>query len=155
MTKERYGISGHRWAHLVMAYLPFTKDILDYGCGKRTLEKQLGFPIQNYDPGIPECDVTPVPADIVVCGDVLEHIEPDCLDDVLDDIARLTKKVSILIIATFPARKHFPDGRNLHLIVESPEWWKGKLKEHFRVYCMYLQKTTDGDEIVAYVSPKC
>jgi hypothetical protein len=30
-------------------------------------------------------------------------------------------------IACYPAKKHLPDGRNAHLIVESPAWWREQL----------------------------
>jgi len=101
--------------------------ILDYGCGKRTLEKKLGYAINNYDPAIPGCDGTPEPADLVVCCDVLEHIEPECLDAVLDDLQRVTKNTIMLLIDTQAANKHLPDGRNAHAIIENAEWWIPKL----------------------------
>ncbi len=48
-----YGVSGHKWAPIVLHLIAKTgKDILDYGCGARTLERALGFPIKNYDPCI-------------------------------------------------------------------------------------------------------
>jgi hypothetical protein len=97
--------------------------ILDYGCGKRTLEKKLGYAINNYDPAIPGCDATPDPADLVVCCDVLEHIEPECLDAVLDDLTRVTKNIIMFLIDTEPAMKHLADGRNAHAIIKPPEWW--------------------------------
>ena len=108
-----------------------SRDILDYGCGKRGLEKDLGFPIQNYDPAIPGCDNEPSPADIVCCGDVLEHIEPECLDEVLAHLKTLTKRVLVATVHIGPANKHLPDGRNAHLIQQSREWWLGKLLQHF------------------------
>ena len=127
-----YGTSGHKLAReVVNACNAFrTKDLLDYGCGKRGLEAALGFPIQNYDPCIEGLDSPPKPADIVVCGDVLEHIEPECLDAVLADIFRLTKKCALLLIANRPALRALPDGRNAHLIQEGPQWWLPKLWAH-------------------------
>ena len=61
-----YGVSGHKFAGVVaeMALSMGTKDILDYGCGKRTLEGALGIPIKNYDPCIPGLDAEPAPADL-------------------------------------------------------------------------------------------
>lgn len=128
-TDQCYGMSGHREAAKVarIAHELQSTDILDYGCGRRTLEEALGIPIQNYDPCIPGLDTPPEPADIVVCSDVLEHIEPDCLDAVLADIYRLTRKVAYLMIANRPALKALPDGRNAHLIQEGPEWWLPKI----------------------------
>jgi hypothetical protein len=130
-----YGISGGRWAEPVRQLCEQlgTRDILDYGCGQRMLEKSLGFAIRNYDPCIPGLDSPPQPADIVVCADVLEHIEPECLDAVLDDLQRLTRHAGFLLIATRPAAKSLPDGRNAHLIQQPPEWWLPKLEQRFRI----------------------
>ena len=124
-----YGTSGHMLAKEVTAACRAyqTLDVLDYGCGKRGLEKALGFPIQNYDPCISGLDAPPHPADLVACGDVLEHVEPECIDAVLADIFRLTGKCALLHIASLPARKSLPDGRNAHLIQEGPQWWLPKL----------------------------
>ena len=131
-----YGSSGHklapRVAELCEAFQ--TRDILDYGCGKRGLEKALGIPIQNYDPCIPGLDAPPKPADIVACSDVMEHIEPEHVDAVLADINRLTRKCAIFLIATRPALRSLPDGRNAHLIQENMGWWVPRLyKAEFRV----------------------
>lgn len=130
-----YGISGQRYATEVLRIcaLAGSKDVLDYGCGQRTLEKALGFEIRNYDPCIPGLDAPPKRADIVVCTDVLEHIELDCLDDVLDDLRRVTGKIGYFVVATRPAKKTLPDGRNAHLIQERLSWWLPKLEARFGV----------------------
>jgi hypothetical protein len=116
-----YGLSGQRWAPTVLnvCKLANSRDVLDYGCGRRTLERTLGWPIRNYDP--------------VICTDVLEHVEPECLDEVLDDLRRVTRKVGFFVIATRPAKKLLPDGRNAHLIQESLQWWLPKLQQRFTV----------------------
>ena len=126
-----------------LSLLPFAQDIsqlvsefksrslLDYGCGKGLLARELDFPIWEYDPAIPGKDNPPRAADMVVCVDVLEHIEPDYLSNVLFDISRCTKKVCYLVISTRPATKTLPDGRNTHLIQEGRDWWVEKLKEFF------------------------
>ena len=110
-----------------------SKDILDYGCGKSTLNENLPFQIKQYDPAIEKYANQPEPADIVVCTDVMEHIEPECLDAVLTNIKELTKKVAYFMIATKPALKTLADGRNAHLIVQKPEWWTDKLNEYFKI----------------------
>ena len=131
----QYGASGGRWAGPVLQLCSDlgTRDVLDYGCGQRTLEKGLGFPIRNYDPCIPGLDAPPGPADIVVCTDVLEHVEPECLDAVLDDLKRVTRNAGLFLIATRPAEKTLPDGRNAHLIQEPQSWWLTRLQQRFRV----------------------
>ena len=110
-----------------------SRDVLDYGCGQRMLEKALGFEIHNFDPCIPGLDAPPQPADIVVCADVLEHIEPECLDEVLDDLQRLTRCAGFLLVATRAAEKTLPDGRNAHLIQQGPEWWLPRIERRFRI----------------------
>lgn len=126
-----YGTSGQAYANVARAMMDDydTENVLDYGCGKCTLEKALGVPITNYDPCLPGLDSVPGPHDIVICTDVLEHIEPECLRDVLLDLRRLTRKVAFLLIDTQPAKKHLADGRNAHLILEAMPWWKQKLED--------------------------
>jgi hypothetical protein len=138
-----YGISGHRHAQTVasLANQMGTRDILDYGCGRQTLQAALGYSIHNYDPCLPGFDSEPVPAALVVCGDVLEHIEPEYLDNVLDDIQRVTLNMAYLVIATRPAKKILPDGRNAHLIQEGFGWWAQRLADRFRVLSFSEIKT--------------
>lgn len=127
--RPEYGQSGHKWADHVRQLCDRlqTRDVLDYGCGKESLQRALPFPIQMYDPAIPHRSAPPQPADIVVCTDVLEHIEPECLDDVLDALCGLSKRVLFLEVATRPAVKFLPDGRNAHLIQEHSRWWLERL----------------------------
>jgi hypothetical protein len=61
----------------------------------------------------------------------MEHIEPECLDDVLINISSLTNKMAFITIATLPAQKFLSDGRNCHLIVEDPTWWFEKMWKYF------------------------
>ena len=131
----KYGVSGQAWAPHVrqLSEQLRTRDILDYGCGQKRLERSLGFPIRNYDPCIEGLDAPPEPADLVACTDVLEHIELDCLDDVLDDLKRVTRKVGFFVVATGPAEKFLPDGRNAHLIQEGQDWWLPKFSSRFEV----------------------
>lgn len=119
-----YGSYGHRWARQIRD-VAGDGTILDYGCGKATLSRELPN-VVNYDPAIPEHAAEPVPADVVVCTDVLEHVEPECLDAVLDHIKALARRTVFLVVSTRPARKTLADGRNAHLIVQHSEWWRGK-----------------------------
>ena len=107
------------------------QDVLDYGCGKAELARFLPFKIQSYDPCIEKFSNRPKPANVLACIDVLEHIEPECLDDVLKDIHSLSKKTVFLTVATAEALKKLPDGRNAHLIVQDYTMWLPKLWEHF------------------------
>lgn len=130
---ERFGAYGHYLATQVrdLARQLGAASILDYGCGKRTLERALGFAIANYDPAIPGCEASPEPADLVVCTDVLEHVEPECLEAVLDDLRRVTRNTILITVDTRPAHKILADGRNAHLIVEPSRWWLPHLMARF------------------------
>lgn len=149
-TNLAYGIGGQRHAELVMkiARNLGTTSILDYGCGKGYLAKHIPFPIWEYDPAIPGKDESPRPADLVVCTDVLEHIEPDHIIPVLADLQRVTKKVGYFTINTGPAGKFLADGRNAHLIQNDKQWWKNRLKVFFTVAQM-LEKGPELHVIVA------
>lgn len=125
-----YGTSGRRWAPVVAALADAVKakEILDYGCGKQTLAAALADrQVLGYDPAVPALSKSPAPADVVVCTDVLEHVEPNCIDDVLDDLCRVTARVALITVATRPAIKTLADGRNAHLTVQPFTWWR----EHF------------------------
>ena len=125
------------------------KSLLDYGCGKGWILKSLAelYPTCNivgYDPAVLEYATVPTEKfDCVFCIDVLEHIEPSCIKDVLEHISQLSKKYIWLRIDTLPARKRLPDGRNAHLIIEQPPYWIEKIKKHIDgevVYKMFGKK---------------
>lgn len=129
--RQRWGADGAKHAEVVDAYAAevAAETVLDYGCGERQLEAALKGRrrIQGYDPGIPGRDGQPKPCDLVVCTDVLEHVEPEKLDAVLAHMFRVAGKAAYVVIATRPAKAILPDGRNAHLIVESGDWWRGQL----------------------------
>lgn len=132
-SNKFYGKSGGRHAQKVMsiAHAIDSRDILDYGCGKGDLSKNLPFSIHQYDPAIPKYSGNPSPADIVVCTDVLEHIEPNYIDEVIGHLYELTKKFFFGTIHYGPAIKTLADGRNAHLIQEKWYWWINKFEPYF------------------------
>lgn len=106
--------------------------ILDYGCGKGKMRRELSsFMIIPYDPCVPEFSDEPDAHDLVVCLDVLEHVEPELLDSVLDDIQRLAQKAVFLTVHMGAAIKTLPDGRNAHLIQQPISWWLPKLMQRW------------------------
>lgn len=151
-SNPAYGVSGHQHTDSVinLSKIVGSVDILDYGCGKSTLARNLPFSIKQYDPAIDKYKALPEPADIVVCTDVLEHIEPEALDEVLKHLASLTKKAGLFTAATRPAVKFLADGRNAHLIVQPAKWWVDKFYEHFDV----INFTKANHEISFIVEPK-
>ena len=127
-----WGASSMRYAGHVrdLAQRTGSKTILDYGSGKGALADSLKeYEVSRYDPGMPEISGMPDKADMVVCTDVLEHIEPECLDAVLVHILSLSLRCGYLAICTIKTAHILPDGRNAHLIVNNQHWWKQKLIE--------------------------
>jgi FkbM family methyltransferase len=107
---------------------------LDYGCGKQTLAAALpDLRVIGYDPAVPGLDAPPQPADLVVCTDVLEHVEPELIDNVLDDLCRVAKKAAFVTVATRPAVKTLADGRNAHLTVQPLAWWRASFESRFDI----------------------
>lgn len=140
-SSDSYGTSGHKWADqvLVLAQQCNARSVLDYGCGRGTLKDAIyakygrpPFEMLEYDPAIEGKQDKPQQVDMVVCGDVLEHIEPDCLYAVLDDIRGIATKAVFLVVSMLPAAKFLADGRNAHLIVEKSDWWLPKLTLRWR-----------------------
>lgn len=113
------------------------REVLDYGAGKGRLAQCLKagheLEVREYDPAIPAWAATPEPAELVCCIDVLEHIEPEFLNGVLDELRRLTRRVGFFTVHTGPAAKVLADGRNAHLIQQPPSWWMPKLLERFEL----------------------
>lgn len=134
-SNPEYGVSGQKYLNHVIeiAQAVGTQDILDYGCGKSTLAHNLPFIIKQYDPAIPKFAAEPQPADVVVCTDVLEHVEPELIDNVLQHLASLTKKAGFFTAATRPAKKTLSDGRNAHILVKSGNWWIQKIAGLFTI----------------------
>jgi hypothetical protein len=137
-SNPSYGTHGCQWAPKVeeLARKFNGKDVLDYGCGKQTLAKALAssnLQVNGYDPAVPGLMKRPTPCDVVVCTDVLEHVEPEFIDNVLDDLARCTIKVALVTVATRPALKILADGRNAHLTVQPFAWWQQRFENRFDI----------------------
>lgn len=135
----KYGVASVHYAPLVAQVIEATKasELLDYGAGKGrlgiALREQVKRPlvIHHYDPAIPHWSMPPAPCKFVACIDVLEHIEPHLLDNVLDDLQRVTAGVGVFTVHTFPAEKVLPDGRNAHLIQQPHGWWLPRFMQRF------------------------
>lgn len=140
-TVPQYGVGGAKHAKVVLSLVETLKrssahglpSVLDYGCGKSGLARELPFPIFEYDPAIPGKQESPRPADLVVCTDVLEHVEPDKILFVLNDLKRCVKQTGYFVIHTGPAKKVYADGRNTHLTQRGLDWWRQKISKFFLI----------------------
>ena len=136
-----YGVASLEYAPLVADVVEAlgVKEVLDYGAGKGRLGGELRkfiqrpLNIRHYDPAIPQWSAAPEPCECVACIDVLEHIEPELLDNVLDDLKRVTARVAMFTVHIGPAAKVLLDGRNAHLIQQPPAWWLPKILARFEL----------------------
>jgi hypothetical protein len=152
-----YGIASVTFAPIVQQIVSLfgVRSVCDYGAGKRRLQAELQrlgtppFEYFPYDPVFPEYGEAR-PADLVCCIDVLEHIEPEHLDAVLDELRANMQRVGFLTVHTGAAMKVLPDGRNAHLIQQPSSWWLPRLCRHFEV--IQLMSSEGGFWVV--VTPK-
>jgi hypothetical protein len=131
VTNDKYGISGAKYADIVRQIAKWGRlSVLDWGAGKCTLAKALGpaYRVTNYDPCVEGLEATPDPHPVVACTDVLEHIEPHLVNDVLAELRRLTTQRILMVISTRPATKILADGRNAHILLHDAEWWMERIK---------------------------
>lgn len=139
-----YGVASTSYGGLVGRLIMQTgaQSVLDYGAGKQRLRQSArdafdsGCEYVPYDPAFPEYG-EPRPCDMVVCIDVLEHVEIVCLGAVLEDLWKNMGDCGFFTIHTGPAIKTLPDGRNAHLIQCGSEWWLPKLSKYFRVHQLH------------------
>ena len=136
-SRTDYGAGAHRNAQFIVQVAQTFQlgSLLDYGCGKGTLRETLkgAIPLVEYDPAIFGKEHLPEPTDLVYCGDVLEHVELECLGEVMEDLKRVISKIGIFVVATRPSTKFLPDGRNAHLIQEPMLWWWERISSRWDV----------------------
>jgi len=134
-----FGSKAHKQADNVVSSLGLKAGdtLLDYGCGKASLHRELAkrdITVINYDPALKAFEEHPskregYPFDYLACMDVLEHVEPNSLKPVLGDIKACFTKKAFLLISTEPSNKKLADGRNAHLIIQARGWWLDRLEE--------------------------
>ena len=118
--------------------------VLDFGCGKgwqytrQNVHEYWNIPMPTlYDPYVEKYNKMPGYRskyfDLVLCVDVMEHILPDEVDEVLHSIFFLGNFV-YFHIDTKPAIKKFSCGTNFHVSLHEPDWWINKLNEYGKNY---------------------
>ena len=133
-NNAHWGSSAHRRTGGVLKCIEQVRpqSILDYGCGKGLLGKTIGMALDEYDPAIPGKDkLNKSSYDMVACIDVMEHVEPEYVDDVLNEINRLATKCAHFVIYLKPAVHSLPDGSNCHRTIQPAQWWVDKIEAIF------------------------
>ena len=111
--------------------------LLDYGSGKgyqylrdRIHDVWGGILPHCYDPGVRQLIKRPEGLfDGVICTDVMEHIDRRDVGLVLTDIFGFLRPGGFAYFNIYcgPSGKKFPDGTDVHLTVETPEWWEKQI----------------------------
>lgn len=124
-----YGDSAHLYfdqiAKEVLALNP--SSILDFGCGRSDLVAHFWNDgkrrIAKHDAAIGMYEMMPEGEfGLVLCTDVMEHIQIADVDRVLGEIRAKSKNI-LFTISLRPARKKLPDGRNAHVTLLSDAEW--------------------------------
>lgn len=157
-AKGNYGTASLQYGGIVSELINRLNvmTVVDYGCGSmqnlaKVLRPDHEITYEGYDPCVEEFSKRPDPAQLLCCIDVLEHIEPELLDNVLDDIRSLSPYWAFLTVHTGPAVKTLSDGRNAHLIQKPPIWWLEHIFKRWDVQ-MY-QKTPQGFNVLCLTPP--
>lgn len=156
-----YGVSGAQYIPTIFHGISqLTKRlgsvrVLDYGSSTgatmKAVKEHLWIPpgVESvcYDPFVPGFDAEPEPADMIICTDVLEHVEPECTMAVLDHIASLTRRIAFFSISLKPANKKLSDGRNAHINLRSSEFWLREIQKRF--VTSEAKVSADGEVLLA------
>lgn len=89
------------------------------------------------------------PAQWILCMDVLEHIPEERLDSVLSQISSRMEKGGLLSIHLIEDQFGRTIGENLHLTIQSADWWKRKISQFFSLHAELLN---DGTVLVLLVA---
>ena len=87
-------------------------------------------------------------ADYGFCADVLEHIPPEKVAPVLENIARHIRKELFFQIETVPDNMGRLIGKKLHLTVQPLAWWHSELRKQWNAVKV---TPTNGTAINAHV----
>tara|TARA_Y100000385_G_scaffold290252_1_gene362652 strand:+ start:1238 stop:1927 length:690 start_codon:yes stop_codon:yes gene_type:complete len=113
-----------------------SKSVFDYGCGKQYLKgpiEKMGVSYEGYDPAIKKYSNLDISKkyDLVVCVDVMEHIEQEYQHKIMQDISTLASKHVVFTICPVEAKKVLSDGRNAHVCIAGTSYWLNLICQYF------------------------
>lgn len=155
-AKGDYGVTMPKHAPSIHADIARLKGqtVLDYGSGRHEHAKRIfscSYWVRSYDPCVFQLSDDPLPADYVICTDVLEHVEPECIDAVLTHLFSKMKLGAYLSIALRPAKKMLSDGRNAHILLRRAAWWEERVWRRAKIVG---SSEIAGHEIIFYCRPR-
>jgi len=139
---RKWGTTGARnFGDYVVKFLEHRRgqirSVLDFGAGHGSLGKyvmetavDINCSWFNYDPSHASIELLPEGQfDLIVSSDVLEHVEPEMIDETIQWMKDHANKAMFHHIACDPCSLILPDGRNAHLITEKLDWWLPKFAD--------------------------
>jgi len=153
----------------VLAERTSANTLLDYGCGKGVLYEARPFKAPDgisYDSIVDYWDIVAVHCydpcyapysrlpegrfDGVISTDVLEHCPEEDLPWILDEIFGYAERFVYANVASYPARKHLPNGENAHCTIKPVAWWDDVLRAASSrhpdvIYEVWVQTKTDRE----------
>lgn len=112
------------------------ESFLDYGCGKSNLSEIMlskkNIKTYKYDPAIKEFSKLDksLKVDLVANCDVMEHIPEHEIDQLLENISKISNNIFFNIYLK-EAETILPNGENAHCTVKPKYWWRKKIKKYF------------------------
>lgn len=113
---------------------PTIVSVLDFGCGTGMLGNYVRQHVTRdlcwyeYDPSVPGKDTIPTQDlfDLIITVDVMEHVEPQSVQETLQWIAEHSTR-QFHHIDCNDTNHVLPDGRDVHLTIHAPSWWQSEL----------------------------
>jgi len=125
------------------------KTALDFGGGYGTfanyLQEQYNVDAYCYDPGTCIEEYVEDRVDLVTSIGVLEHVERESIVDTLKWLKQISNHHYHVISCNY-ANHTLSNGKNAHLIVEAPDWWRdtfvaiGYQPKKHKLYAKYDEK---------------
>jgi hypothetical protein len=139
-AKQPWGGAGKSWIPLLEKHLDMARveTSLDFGCGRHTYKQAMTelhphIQVTEYDPGVAGYDALPQGEfDLVVCTDVMEHVEKEYTAATLVALRDYTKRVILFNIETNQCSSTLPDGRNTHINLRHVDEWTLLLNAVFK-----------------------
>ncbi len=109
---------------------------LDYGCGQGNLaeifKNKRKIKIYKFDPALEEYSYksSTLKVDLIANCDVMEHIPENEINDILNDMFKISNKVFFNIYLK-KAETILPNGENAHCTIKPKKWWLNKIKKIF------------------------